>query len=250
MKSNVKTFKLVFSALMVAFAVVLSLFKFELPYGGSITIFSMVPLVLIAQMYGVPWGLLTCTVFGAIKLVLGLHHFSDVSGVSSYVIVVLFDYILAYAVIGFSGVTRRIKNRAFAAGLGAFIGCMLRYACHIVSGLTVWKVWAEYWDAPAFISADLLTPEKLPYTYAVTYNGLYMVPDTIITIIGAAIFCTIVFEVFRIDTVSPSERLRATAEANASDAPVAETPVEAAAEPVEATEAPVEAAPEVKTEEV
>ena len=71
-KTNTKNFRLVFSGLMVAIATVLSLFKFELPFGGSITIFSLVPLVLVAQMYGLGWGFLAATVYGFIQMVLGL----------------------------------------------------------------------------------------------------------------------------------------------------------------------------------
>ena len=81
MKVNNKTFKLVFSALMVALSVVLSMFKIEFLYGGSITIFSMVPLVLVAQMYGVPWGILTGVVYGLIQMVMGLKNFSYVTGI-------------------------------------------------------------------------------------------------------------------------------------------------------------------------
>lgn len=231
MKTNSKTFKLVFSGLMVALSVVLSFFEFQLPYGGAITLFNMVPLVLIAQMYGMGWGFITCTVYGFIKMALGLNNFSYASGIESYVIIFLFDYVLAYAMIGFSGITRKIKSTPVAAALGAFIGCMLRYACHIVSGLTVWGTYAESWEAPVFVSSDLLTPELLPYTYSVVYNGLYMIPDTIITMIGAAILCTIVFEIFKVDVnAASSKKLKATAEENlaaASSAAEAEAQVSA-----------------------
>jgi thiamine transporter len=231
MKVNNKNFKLVFSALMVALSVVLSLFKIELPYGGSITVFSMVPLVLVAQMYGAGWGFLTCTVFGFIKMILGFNNFSYVSGIEAYIIVFLFDYVLAYAVVGLSGVTRKIKNAGFASALGAFIGCALRYACHIVSGLTVWRTYAESWEAPSFISSQLLQPDLLPYTYSVVYNGMYMIPDTIMTMIGGAVFCTIFFEVFKIDVnEKSSKKLKAVAEENIADSDSTESIEEKAAE--------------------
>ena len=47
------TKKLVESALLVAAAVVLSIFKIaDLPYGGSVTLASMFPIVLIAYRHG------------------------------------------------------------------------------------------------------------------------------------------------------------------------------------------------------
>lgn len=216
MKVNNKTFKLVFSALMVAVATVLSLFKIEFIYGGSITIFSMVPLVLVAQMYGVPWGFLTCSVYGLIQMVMGLNNFGYVTGIVAYVIVFLFDYVLAFAVVGFSGVTRKLKSKALAAGLGSIIGCFLRFACHFISGITVWKAMA--WDeAPSFITPRLLQADMVPYTYSFFYNGGYMFPEMILTAIGSAIICTIVFETLKIDVnATSSKKLKEAANANLS----------------------------------
>ena len=46
------------SAIMLAFATVLSLVKIvDLPYGGSITACSMLPILIIAYRYGTGWGL-------------------------------------------------------------------------------------------------------------------------------------------------------------------------------------------------
>ena len=217
MKVNNKTFKLVFSALMVALSVVLSMFKIEFLYGGSITIFSMVPLVLVAQMYGVPWGLLTGVVYGLIQMVMGLKNFGYVTGLESYAMVAVFDYIVAFGVIGFAGITRKIKNRAVAASLGAVIACILRFFCHFFSGITVWKA-LEWNDAPAFISERMLQPDLVPYTYSLMYNGGYMFPELILTAIGSAILCTIIFEAFKIDVnATSSKKLKATADANLVD---------------------------------
>ncbi|MBQ9901386.1 MAG: energy-coupled thiamine transporter ThiT [Clostridia bacterium] len=217
MKVNNKTFKLVFSALMVALSVVLSFFKIEFLYGGSITIFSMVPLVLVAQMYGVPWGFLTGMVYGLIQMVMGFKNFGYVTGVEAYAIVASMDYLVAFGMIGFAGITRKIRNRAVAASLGSVIACILRFFCHFISGITVWKA-LEWNDAPAFISERMLQPDMVPYTYSLFYNGGYMFPELILTTIGSAILCTIMFEAFKIDVnAKPEKKLKATAEANLSD---------------------------------
>ena len=65
--------KLTRCALLVAIAAVLSVFpKFEfLPYGGSITICSMLPIVLISYIYGLKWGFLSAFVFSLIQIFTG-----------------------------------------------------------------------------------------------------------------------------------------------------------------------------------
>ena len=66
-----KTKKLVLSAVLLALATVLSLFKvYQLPLGGSITLLSMLPVCLLSIRYGVKWGL-TCSFFyGVIQIAL------------------------------------------------------------------------------------------------------------------------------------------------------------------------------------
>ena len=61
---NQKTLRLVTSGVLIALGTVLSMIKvFDLPYGGSITLFSMVPLMVLGYMYGIRWGLLCGFVF-------------------------------------------------------------------------------------------------------------------------------------------------------------------------------------------
>ena len=56
-KSNETTVKLTVSAIMVALSTVLSFIKpFELPYGGSVTLFSFVPILFVGYAYGIKWG--------------------------------------------------------------------------------------------------------------------------------------------------------------------------------------------------
>ena len=53
-----KTRTLVECAILIAIATVLSLFKLlDLPYGGSITLASMLPIVLLSYRHGLVWGL-------------------------------------------------------------------------------------------------------------------------------------------------------------------------------------------------
>ena len=66
---NMKTKRLVESAILLALATVLSLIKLaELPYGGSVTIASMLPVVIISYRHGLGYGLLSGAVFGVIHM--------------------------------------------------------------------------------------------------------------------------------------------------------------------------------------
>ena len=59
MQKNKLALRLTESAIMIAAATILSMFKLvELPYGGSITLASMLPIVIIAYRYGTAWGIL------------------------------------------------------------------------------------------------------------------------------------------------------------------------------------------------
>lgn len=154
-------------AAMVALATILSILKMaDLPYGGSITMASMLPLVIVSYRHGTKWGLISSFVYGAIELVLGLKTLSYVTGVASVVAVILLDYIVAFGVIGLSGLVRKMKVESTSLVLGSLIACTARYICHVISGATVW--------------AGLSIPTAAALTYSFIYNATYMLPETLI----------------------------------------------------------------------
>ncbi len=165
--------KLTESAVMIAIATVLGLIRIvELPYGGSVTIASMLPIVIIAYRNGMGYGLISGLVYGAIQQLLGLHTLSWVSTWQSVLAVILLDYIIAFAVIGFSGIFRSKKiDQAAALTLGALFVCVLRYMCHVISGATVW--------------AGLSVPTAGALINSFAYNATYMIPETIVLLITA-----------------------------------------------------------------
>ena len=58
MKSSQTTRKLIEGSMMIALATVLSIFKLvEMPYGGSVTLASMLPVIIFAYRHGILWGL-------------------------------------------------------------------------------------------------------------------------------------------------------------------------------------------------
>ena len=155
---------------MIALATVLSMIKFaNLPFGGSVTLCSMLPLVLIAYRYKWKWGLLTGVVYGLVQMVLGANNLSYGTSALAVILIILFDYLVAF---------------------GAFVACALRYICHFISGWAVWKMWA---------------PEGQPaWLYSVTYNATYMVPETIVTIVVGVLIALVLD--FRKDTVGALKR--------------------------------------------
>ena len=71
--SYTKTRIMVECALMIALGTILANIKiYELPNGGSITLFSMVPFILVSFRHGVKWGLFTGFVNSLLQMLLGM----------------------------------------------------------------------------------------------------------------------------------------------------------------------------------
>jgi len=155
-------------ALMLAVGIVLSIVKlFDLPYGGSVTIASMLPVILISYRHGIKYGLITGIAYGIIQQLLGLNTLSYVTSWVSIIAVIMLDYIVAFAVLGFGGVFRKLRHQNIGLVLGTVLACLLRYACHVISGATVW--------------AGLSIPTNAALIYSLGYNATYMIPETIVT---------------------------------------------------------------------
>ncbi|MBO7178875.1 MAG: energy-coupled thiamine transporter ThiT [Clostridia bacterium] len=173
-----KNRRLAESALMLALASILSkLAVFSLPFGGSVTLFSQVPIILISYRYGVKWGLTTGLAMSVIQLIFGLENFSYVSGISGFLILAFFDYIIAFSALGLGGVFKgKIKKDVLAIALGGTVVTAIRFVCHFISGATIWKEYAE--GAPVL-------------EYSLKYNGSYMLPELIITVVGLVVIAGI-----------------------------------------------------------
>ena len=102
------TRQLVESALMVAVATVLSLLKIDLPFGGGVTLASMLPIILISHRYGFKWGLFTAFVYSVLQLILGVDN-------------------VGYATKG--------------VAVGIAVTFFLRFVCHFITGVWIWGAW-------------------------------------------------------------------------------------------------------------
>ncbi len=153
-------------ALCIAMSVALSYVKLDVgPSGGSINA-TMIPLVLFAIRWGWGWGVGAGLVFGTLKYFLGEGFV--ISWVS-----IIFDYSIAYAFVGFAGVLKRKANTAW---LAALIGCAARFVIHYLSGVTVYAEWMP----EEFLGMTMTTP----FFYSLLYNLFYMLPSTVITLVG------------------------------------------------------------------
>ena len=96
------THRLVESAVMIAIGTVLSMFEFKGPWalGGGITFCSMLPLVIISWRYGCRWGLFTAFVHSVLQMILGISNVQYATNVWTAILIILFDYVIAYSVIG------------------------------------------------------------------------------------------------------------------------------------------------------
>lgn len=156
---------------MLALAAILSkLAVFSLPFGGSVTLFSQVPIILISYRYGVKWGLETGLAMSVIQLLFGLENFSYVSGMTAFLILTFCDYIIAFSALGLGGIFKnKIKNDLLAISAGGILVSVIRFVCHFISGATIWGDYAE--GAPVL-------------EYSFNYNASYMLPELIVTVIG------------------------------------------------------------------
>ena len=170
MRSSKTVRALVESAMMVALATVLSLLKIiEMPYGGSVTVGSMLPMIILAFRYGLGWGFGAGTVYAALQQLLGLSDLSYVTGWQSVVAVIMLDYIVAFAVVGLGGIFRRlVRSQRTALALGGALVSLLRYVSHVISGCTVW--------------AGLSIPDSAALLYSLSYNLTFMLPEAIILV--------------------------------------------------------------------
>ncbi|MBR4769923.1 MAG: energy-coupled thiamine transporter ThiT [Clostridia bacterium] len=186
--------RLVESAILVALASVLSLLKLaELPYGGSVTCASMLPILIVAYRNGPLWGLGSGLVFSTVQLLTGLSVFSWVTGWQSVLAVALLDYVLAFVVSGLGGIFRKQgRSQASALIYGALFVSALRFVCHYISGVTVWR--------------NISIPLSAAYLFSLVYNATYMIPETIILVTAAFYLGSILDFSYEIPRRFPAEQ--------------------------------------------
>ena len=200
-----KTKRITESAMLIALAVVLEVAGRTvippMPFGGQLTLCAMLPIVLISYRHGVKWGLTAALSYALIQMALGADtvtaafqpgYFGDGTMILKALLMCALDYLLAYTVLGLGGLFRgKIANSSLALMLGSIAALCCRYIAHILSGYILFSGWAEWfftqegfyaWGA---VLVERLSPNMLGFVYSVVYNGMYMVPEILITAVAA-----------------------------------------------------------------
>jgi thiamine transporter len=130
-----------------ALATILKIFRiYHLPQGGSVTLGSMIPILLMALLYGPEVGFLTGFLYGIITLILDPYILHPVQ--------VIFDYPLPFMALGLVGY---FKNKKITGTIIALVG---RFICHFISGVVFFGSFA-----PKGMS---------PVVYSLAINGVFI----------------------------------------------------------------------------
>lgn len=172
-KSHLRIRALCEGAIMLALAIVLNLVSkpifANMPNGGSVSL-AMFPILFYAHRWGLGNGLLMGFGYGLLDMLLdGGYAWGWQS--------IILDYLAAYTALGIGGLFR---GKDWGIFPGVVLGCLGRFAVHHISGITIYKI---------------LVPTEVegfgvfsnPHLYSLVYNGVYMLPNTIIAIVIAAI---------------------------------------------------------------
>ena len=206
-----KTKRLTESAMLLAVAIVLEfiskMFIPEMPFGGQVTCVSMLPVVLISYRHGVKWGLVTGLAYAFIEMAIGAKtvaaafqpgYFGDGTMIVNALIMCLLDYLVAFTVLGLGGIFRdTLKKPGAALCCGSLVALGARYAAHIGSGYILFSGWAEWFFTqegfPAWGAGlvDSLSPNVLGFVYSLVYNGMYMIPEMILTAMAAVLIARV-----------------------------------------------------------
>ena len=167
-------------AIALALSTVLDMFKlFRAPFGGDVTIGAMVPILLLAIVYGPEVGFITGFLYGIISLILGPYVVHPVQ--------LLFDYPLAFMALGLAGYVSKsnslgnlvakctksdkksTKSIIVVNVIATIVGILGRFICHFISGVVFFAS-----DTPAGMST---------YLYSFLYNISHLGIDAIICLV-------------------------------------------------------------------
>ncbi len=158
MKSNAKKEQLrslTEGAIVISMTIVLSYLQvWRMPQGGSVTL-ENIPLLVYALRRGGSKGIYAGIVAGLLQLLLGGYVVHPAQAI--------LDYPAAFAALGTAGFLSRRWP------LGVFAGVFARFACHVLSGVVFFASYA---------------PEgSRPLVYSAVYNGTYMLPGLVLSMI-------------------------------------------------------------------
>lgn len=187
--TKTKAKSIAFAGIMVALSFGLSYVKiFSMPQGGSLTLFSMLPIMLYAYMFGPREGLMAASAYSVLQCVQGVYYL--------HFLQFLFDYIIGFSVLGLAGLFYKskmrirlpiekvdkvwikglfstINNFPLPLVLGMTIGFVARYLASVIAGYVFWGEFAPMGQHPLL--------------YSVVYNSILLLDGLIALAGGIAI---------------------------------------------------------------
>lgn len=150
--------QLAFCAMAMAMGTVLSNIKlYSFPFGGSVTLLSMLFICLPGYWFGLGAGLVTGMAYGILQLIIDPYVIHPLQ--------LLMDYLLAFGAFGLSGLFAGKKLGLLKGYLAGIVG---RWIFTTLSG---WIFFAEYaWEGWA------------PLPYSLVYNGIYIFTEAAVTL--------------------------------------------------------------------
>ena len=166
-KKKLSTKQLVFCAAAMALAFITSYIKpvGVMPWGGSVTLCSMLFIVLVANWYGVGTGIFVGLAYGILQFIQEPYVLSFFQ--------VCCDYILAFAALGVAGFFARKKHGLLKGYIAAVLA---RGVFHTLGG---YLYWMDYMPDNF--------PQSLKSIYPIAYNYSYLLAEAVLTIVVISI---------------------------------------------------------------
>ncbi|MBR2449036.1 MAG: energy-coupled thiamine transporter ThiT [Clostridia bacterium] len=148
---------------------------FEMPQGGSITLFSLLPIMIFSFIYGTKKGVFVCFIYGVLQAIQDpwIIHPAQF----------LLDYPVAFAAIGLSGAFAQLKvfeklpQVSFL--LGGILSASIRFFSHVLSGV--------------FAFSSTYAGDLNSWLYSLGYNSFVFIDMAIVLAIGVIVFSSKAF---------------------------------------------------------
>lgn len=155
--------QLTFAGIALALAFVTSYVKYELPMGGSVTLFSMFFICYVGYLYGVKVGIITAFAYSILQFMqTGATYFLTPFQVCC-------DYFFAFTALGLAGIWYSKKH---GLTIGYITACLVRGLFHTIGGYIYWMDYMPEWF-----------PKSLTSVYSIIYNYSYILLEMVITLI-------------------------------------------------------------------
>ncbi|MBC5689630.1 energy-coupled thiamine transporter ThiT [Mediterraneibacter sp. NSJ-55] len=161
-KKKMTAKQLVFCGMAIALAFLTSYVKvFEMPWGGSVTLCSMLFIVLVGNWYGPKTGILVGFAYGLLQFLQEPYVLSFFQ--------VCCDYILAFAALGTAGFFAKSRHGLIK---GYIVAVIARGAFHALGGYLYWM---------SYMPDNF--PQSLKSIYPIAYNYSYLLVEGAVTLV-------------------------------------------------------------------